>query len=277
VVLTDAGRRYYPELEAALDRMAQATEDVTRAGHRPTLMINVTASAATRWLIPRLSSFCESHPGVEVHLATTEKTLEFNPQLFDVSIRSLDEPTLQGLSKRRDWEGSRIHAFLQEAMFVVCNPRLLETTPLNRLDDLRHHTWLHTNSAPNTWNEWLEVAGVPQLKPIAELTFDKFYLSTQAAARGMGVGIGSLPLTSEELANGSLVAPFPNILSHRKQYYYIIPAKATERPEVIDFCEWLCDMGQATEAATLKFTNPNGLASATQMAISHSSIINSRR
>jgi LysR family glycine cleavage system transcriptional activator len=263
ILLTDAGRRYFPEIDAAFDRLAQATEDLGRTRHRPTLTVNVTASVATRWLIPRLSSFCEAHPDVEVHLATVEKVLDFNPQLFDVSIRCLDAATLASVRRRRDWEGVASEPFLDEALFVVCSPRLLDTTPLSKPADLRHHTLLHSSSGPDAWKQWLAEAGLPLLKPRAELTFDKFHLSLQAAARGLGVAIGSLPLTAEELANGSLLAPFPGILSQRKQYHWLSPAKATDRPEVRDFCAWLAACGAA---GNLPQTPPPAPAAAARRA-----------
>ncbi len=243
IALTEAGKRYFPEIDAAFDRMAQATEDLGRGLQRPILTVNVTASMATRWLIPRLSSFCETHPDVDVHLATVEKVLDFNPQLFDVSIRCLDAAELASLRRRRDWDGVACEPFLDEALFVVCSPKLLRATPLARPADLKHHTLLHSQSAPGAWAQWLSEAGLPRLKPRAELGFDKFHLALQAAARGLGVALGSLPLTAEELGNGSLLAPFPGILSQRKRYHCISPAKASDRPEVRAFRAWLAACG----------------------------------
>ena len=258
IVLTDAGKRYFPEIDAALDRMALATEELERGAKPRSLTINVTASMATRWLIPCLPSFCEQHPDLEVRLVTTEKTLDFNPQLFDVSIRCYDSPTLQAMHQRREWEGVSSQPFLDDAMFLVCSPRLLQSKPLNKPSDLRQHTLLHTLSAPEMWEQWLAGVGLPKLKPRAELTFDKFHLSLQAAARGLGVAIGSQPLTREELANGSLVSPFPELLIHDKHYHCLTPEKAAKRPEVAAFCQWLRsgDVQMAPTTSTVK--NPRG-------------------
>lgn len=246
VVLTAEGEAYYPELQAAFDRIAQATLRVGRASTRATLAVNVSSSFAVRWLIPRLGAFCAANPQVDVRLSTTEKMLEFNPRMFDISIRSLNEAELSALRKRRDWRGVEAQPFLEESNFPVCSPALLRDKPLAQPAELRRHTLLHSRSCERAWQEWLAVAGT-KVKPQASLTFDNLHFALQAAARGLGVALGSLPLVQEELANGTLVAPFPGIESEFEKYYAIYPAEQTVAPAVSDFCRWL--MGSASASA----------------------------
>jgi LysR family glycine cleavage system transcriptional activator len=250
IALTPAGQAYLPDLEAAFDRIAQATERLAYQQPRTSLTVNVTSSFATRWLIPRLSSFCRAYPDIDVRVATTERMLEFNPQMFDASIRCLDEATLRSLQKRRDWDGVSIVPFLDETQFVVCSPELLRDKPLKKPADLRHHTLLHTRSTPQAWRDWLAAAGVKRIDPDAGLTFDNFHFSLQAATRGLGVAIGSQPLTQEELDNGTLVMPFPDVQTQFKRYHAIFPATATRRPDIAAFCDWLLSVAGEQPAAT---------------------------
>jgi len=259
IALTAAGLAYYPELEAALDRIAQATDRLAYAQRRASLIVNVTSSFATRWLIPRLWSFCKTHPDIDVRLATTEKMLEFNPHLFDASIRCLDEATLRAMRKRRDWHEVSAEPFLQETKFPVCSPALLLDKPLAKPADLRHHTLLHARSVPEGWREWLAAAGVKRIKAEAGLTFDNLHFTLQAASRGLGLAMGSRPLTQEELDNGTLVAPFPGIESDPRLYHVICPAAAKGRPEVAAFCRWLIDgapQPQAVDSAAKASAKP---------------------
>jgi LysR family transcriptional regulator, glycine cleavage system transcriptional activator len=249
IALTAAGQAYYPELEAALDRIAQATDRLTYQQARSSLTVNVTSSFATRWLIPRLASFCNAYPEIDARLATTEKVLDFNPQMYDASIRCLDAPTLNALRKRRDWGDVATEPFLGETKFPVCSPQLLQGKPLKKPADLRHHTLLHTRSMPHGWSEWLSAAGVDRIDSEAGLTFDNLHFSLQAASRGLGVAIGSRPLTQEELDNGTLVAPFPGIETECKRYHVIYPAAATGKPEIVAFCNWLLAIAQEPERA----------------------------
>jgi LysR family glycine cleavage system transcriptional activator len=241
IVLTPAGAAYFPELEAALDRMAAATERIAFQPARASLTVNATSSFAARWLIPRLASFCAAQPGIDVRLATTAKMLDFSPHEFDVSIRCFDEATLQAMKKRRDWEGVASVGFLPETKFPVCSPQLLrlKDRPLKKPADLRHHTLLHARSAPEAWREWLVVARVPKLKRESELTFEHMHFALQAASRGMGLAMGSLPLVQEELDNGTLVIPFPGVESDPKFYHLLYASTPQAKPEVEAFSRWL--------------------------------------
>lgn len=260
IALTEAGQAYYPELEAALDRIAQATERLAYEKPRASLTINVTSTFATRWLIPRLSSFCSAHPGIDVRLATTEKLLEFNPHMFDASIRCLDEPTLRGLRKRRDWEDVGTEPFLDETKFPVCSPALLRDHPLKKLSDLRKHTLLHANSTPHAWRDWLAAAGASRVDLEAGLTFDNLHFSLQAASRGLGIAIGSRLLTQEELDNGTLVIPFPGIESDPQRYHVIWPESAARKPDIAAFCRWLVDIAREPADGPMAPVSGSGMA-----------------
>lgn len=265
IALTPAGAAYYPELEAALDRMAAATERIAYQPARASLAVNVTSSFAARWLIPRLASFCAAQPDIDVRLATTAKMLDFSPHEFDVSIRCFDEPTLQAMKKRRDWDAVASVGFLPETKFPVCSPQLLKAKgakdkPLKKPADLRHHTLLHARSAPEAWRDWLAVAKVPKLKRESELTFEHMHFALQAASRGMGLAMGSLPLVQEELDNGTLVIPFPGIESDPKFYHLIYAANGPVKPEIEAFSRWLLDAAKrpppSVDAAPGPVANP---------------------
>lgn len=239
IVLTEAGQVYYPELEAALDRMARATERIVERAVRPMLSVNVTSSFATRWLIPRLASFCASRPQIEVRLATTERMLDFNPHRFDVSIRCIDKTALPTLRQRRDWHSVDALPFLAETKFPVCSPALLRERPLRVPADMRRHTLLHARSSPEAWCEWRAAADACGVEAVGGLTFDNLHFALQAASRGLGLAMGSRPLAQEALDDGTLVAPFPGIESSPKQYHIIRATGTSQRPEVAAFCAWL--------------------------------------
>lgn len=251
IALTAVGRAYYPELEAALDRIMQATERIAYRQPRAELTINVTSSFSSRWLIPRLSSFCKTHPGIDVRLATEEEVLDFNPQIYDASIRCLDDTMLQKLQKRRDWEGVGVVPFLPESKFPVCCPELMRSNPLKKPSDLRNHTLLHSRSYPSAWRDWLAVAGITDVDPEAGVTFDNLHFALQAAACGLGVAIGARPLIQDDLESGKLGIPFPGIESDPKRYFLIFPELAAQKPEIIAFRDWLlavCE-GEAAQPA----------------------------
>ncbi|CAJ0739233.1 Glycine cleavage system transcriptional activator [Ralstonia edaphis] len=229
VELTDAGQRYLAEIGVALDRISTASQALRDRDAVRILRVNSIPTFTMRWLIPRLSTFQMRFPRVEVRLTTSIEEIADLPDHFDVIIRG----------------GPEIHAgfqsgrFLDESRFPVCSPRLLERLPLAAPSDLRHHTLLHSDTLPSVWPSWLVLAGVPNLRPAHALTFEHFYLSIQAAIDGLGVAMGPSALVTEDLEEGRLVAPFPDLSLVARSYYWYSPARNLGDEVVQAFCAWL--------------------------------------
>jgi LysR family glycine cleavage system transcriptional activator len=237
--LTPAGELLRPELEAALGRIARAVECVAERTTRLTLNINVTPSFAARCLIPRLGSFCRKNPAIDLRIGTSDSRLDFDPQECDISIRSLYAREVRTLRRRCDWQNAGLHPFLEEANFPVCSPALLRKRPLHRISDLRNETLLYARSVPSAWSEWLNNVGASRIEAKAGVTFDNFHFALLAAARGIGIAMGTAPLVKEALETGALVKPFPGIEGERLSYYAICPRANMQRPEVEVFLTWL--------------------------------------
>ena len=131
-----------------------------------------------------------------------------------------------------------------ERVFPVCSPKLLKKKPLRHPADLKNHCllqyddpdarhpWLH-------WKTWLEVAGIPDLKPAGTLSFSGYEQIIPAAVAGHGVALGRSPLVKDLLAEKQLVAPFSSSADPARAYFAIISKSAAGRPEVADFVAWL--------------------------------------
>ena len=229
VELTDAGQRYLSEIGVALDRISAASQSVRDRDAARILRVNSIPTFTMRWLIPRLSTFQMRFPRVEVRLTTSIEEIEDLPDNFDVIIRG--GPEIHA--------GFRSGRFLDESRFPVCSPALLKRAPLVTPSDLRRHTLLHSDTLPSIWPSWLVLAGVPNLQPAHALTFEHFYLSIQAAIDGLGVAMGPSALIAEDLEEGRLIAPFPDLALVARSYYWYCPARNLGDEVVQAFCAWL--------------------------------------
>jgi DNA-binding transcriptional LysR family regulator len=131
-----------------------------------------------------------------------------------------------------------------ERVFPVCSPKLLRKKPLRQPADLKNHCllqyddpdvrhpWLH-------WRTWLEVAGIPDLRPAGTLSFSGYEQIIPAAVAGHGVALGRSPLVKDLLASKELVAPFTSTADPARAYFAITSKSAASRPEVADFVAWL--------------------------------------
>jgi LysR family transcriptional regulator, glycine cleavage system transcriptional activator len=239
VVLTPTGAALLDEVAPALDRISAASQRHRgRRGEAPAavLRVNALATFSLRWLLPRLASFRERHPGIEVRLTTSNDPVESVREPHDVVIRGGPD-TFYGFTSR---------LFLSERRLPVCSPALLARLPLHEAADLSRHTLLHVATMPRLWKDWLRAAGVPDLEPVASLTFDHFFLTIQAALDGLGVAMGPTALVADDLAAGRLIAPFPGVSLPARSYHAYLPELRSADPAIGVFCDWLEEAGRPT-------------------------------
>ena len=92
------------------------------------LTVSTLASLAAKWLLPRLSAFQESHPGIDVRITTSMALVDFKSGGVDAAIRY----------GRGQWPGVRADWLMADQMFPVCSPALLSgKKPLRQPEDLR--------------------------------------------------------------------------------------------------------------------------------------------
>jgi len=237
--LTEAGHAYQAALGGALDAVAAASGRLRARGRGPQpLAVNALPTFAMRWLLPRLAGFQRQAPDIELRLVTSDEPIErLAPGAFDVAIRR----------RVGAWPSGFVGgAFLAEHEIPVCAPALLRRAPIERPRDLAQQTLLHADKRPGAWSRWLDAAGVPEVEQQApRQRFDHFYLALQAAADGLGVALGPLPIIQDDLAAGRLVAPLPAPRVSSPSYCWVVSRALRDSPSVAAFCAWLSHEGAA--------------------------------
>ncbi len=235
VRLTASGRDYLEAMSRAFDGMAEATRRLTEVGAVKSLTINALPTFSMRWLLPLLARFQQRHPDVALRLVTSDRPLDEVGEPFDVAIRRGPDT----------WPGCMAAPFLAEWEVPVMSPALAARQPIARAADLAGHTLLHADTRPGAWRRWLTAAGQGGLVVAGQQRFDHFYLTLQAAADGLGVALGPLPILADELASGRLVAPLDGPQLEARGYWRVIPQARAADPAVQALSDWLDAEGQA--------------------------------
>src|SRR6185312_11006627 len=68
VVLAEAGERYFDMIAENIDRISQAPQNVRGYVSVKPLVVRVTPSLATKWLLPRLDRFLDANPLFELRV-----------------------------------------------------------------------------------------------------------------------------------------------------------------------------------------------------------------
>jgi len=231
LALTPKARDYLPGVRAAFNDLRLATDRLLRKDDDHVLTVSTLASLAVKWLLPRLSTFQEAHPKIDVRITTSANLVDFKSGDVDAAIRY----------GRGHWPGLRADWLMADELFPVCSPQLLNgKRPLRTPEDLKDHVLLHTTGGNNDdWRLWLTAAGLPtDISKQPGITFDLSLMTVQAAIDGIGVAVGRTSYVQDDVAKGRLVVPFKITLPADAGFYLVSPETA-DPPKLKAFREWL--------------------------------------
>ena len=153
LLLTEEGQEYYLELRDIFEQLAQATDKLRLVSERGALTVSVPPSFAILWFVPRLSSFREAHPDMDIRIKAVD---EISGSLTD----DVDVAIYYGDGR---WLGVKAYQLHEEYLWPVCSPLLLNKADIKEPADLFKQTLLHDETR-NAWKDWFQLVGLPQYK-----------------------------------------------------------------------------------------------------------------
>ena len=243
-VLTAAGERLAGDIGKAFDQLDLACRAVAHASGQE-LHVNVTPTFAIRWLVPRLGRFHVRYPDIAVHIETSAKPIDLMREPMDAALRFGKPP----------WTGLTSELIFMEDVFPVCHPKLLSGRKrLNRPEDLKNHTLLHSLYRRDDWAKWLAAAGVDKklVDPTQGLIFDLTTMAIDAAENGLGVAITREAQVTPVLESGRLVVPFRRDLMRGEGCYFLARPGRWNEPHVASFRQWLLTEAKGAFPATVE-------------------------
>lgn len=228
LALTEEGQALLPDLRDAFDRMALALDRVGRQASGKVLTISLITTFLLAWLVPRLHRFQAKHPDIEVRMTSSRHVVDFGREDVDAAVRFVDRPA----------EGLFAIKLFNDVLTPLCGRRYRDR--LKTIEDLRKVPLIDTAFNPE-WPIWLEGIGQQALKPRRSLAFDSTKIAVEAAIEGAGVAIGPPNLFREEIEDGRLFQPFPQVVESGKAWWFVCPANSAERPKIRAFRAWLTE------------------------------------
>lgn len=227
VSLTPAGRLYAERVRDALMQIADATRALQAGSRDKRLTISTMPSFAARWLTPRIGSFIEQHPELEVELMSSNTLVDFTRDEVDVALRM----------GSGDYPGLYVERLLDDVFFPVCSPNFQGGKLPRRPEDMQGLPLLRGEGDP--WRPWFEAAGLDWPEPRRGLMFEDSSLLLQAAAEGQGIALIRSSLAYNDLLSGRVVRLFDvSIPCPWLLYFCCLPAMLPT-PKVQAFRDWL--------------------------------------
>jgi LysR family transcriptional regulator, glycine cleavage system transcriptional activator len=229
VELTPAGQRYQQGLAGVLTVIASAAENA-RAESLEVLRVQASPSFAGLWLMPRWSRFMSENPDIKIQLSASHVHSDFSRGEVDIDIR-------YGLIR---WGDLHVETIFTEEILPLISPKLKEQLDLRNPEDLLVQNLILSNVNLLQWPQWFAAHGVSISPSQYALSFDRAYLSIQAASQGLGIALESDRLSEDALGRGVLVPVFP----YRKRiqlhaHHLVYPASHAERGTVARFVAWI--------------------------------------
>ena len=251
VRLTTAGRQLQPVLSEAFALILREAERLSSDASE--LRIICPPGTSIRWLLPRLEDFRRRHPDLQVRLTTDfHSDGGFDPFESDIGFSVAN------------W-ANRVKPLEMQELFPVlltpaCAPAYMKEKPLTAPNDLTTCNLLHETRNHTDWSDWARDFPEVGIDPAVGQDFPNIDIATKAAVMGIGVVMADLVLCREELGAGTLIAPFPEMVSE-SPLGGICLIGGTEKwslPKVKAFRSWAFDSSEADRAAVSHLMHGSG-------------------
>jgi len=232
IVLTRNGQVLAPIVRSFTDRLSSTLETLQNEAKRMPLRLDTLQSFAVKWLVPRLSSFHDENPGIDIWISTHDHLVDFAVQDVDVAIRL----------GRGNYPGLHSTLLLREYVFPVCSPRFIENygRPGSPADLLNYPLLLRLGEpAHPNWTDWFEKAGLEGIVPSEGPRFPDTNMALQAAMDGQGIALARSAHVGDDLKAGRLVKLLDLKYPSSVAYYLVCRRGAEDTPKITVFRTWL--------------------------------------
>ncbi|MBV8187392.1 MAG: transcriptional regulator GcvA [Alphaproteobacteria bacterium] len=229
LTLTDAGQSYLPAVRNAFRQIAEATGRLATHSETGLLSLSTTPFFANAWLVPRLKSFQQAHPDIDLQITTSNSPIDLTRSGIDVAIR-------HGLGR---YAGLRSERVLTLDVVPVATRELVEQMGMPACpSDLALWPLVH-DAERQAWHRWFGIRGVSDLGVLRGPSFDDPTLLLKAVLAGQGAGLLPAALIASEVDRDHLVKLADAAWIEDLAYYLVYPAASRDRPKIAAFRRWI--------------------------------------
>ena len=231
VELSAEGQRLYKTTHQLLQTLKDEIQIIAPNNNKDKQILTISVSTffATRWLSKRLGQFLNLNPEITIRLQHSVNDPEFKVGDVDMGIR-------WGNGQFPDCHAKQL---LSLPIKAYCSPELVRgEMAINKLSDLRKHTFLHDQMNNDYWKEWLTKAGLTDITKLKGPIIVDPNVRIQSAIDGQGILLAN-PMLQDELDRGELVELFGDIQLDELGYYLIYTEDNYQSRSLKLFTDWL--------------------------------------
>ena len=237
ISLTEAGKSYAKDINAALTSIRSATLNLITNPDGGVLNIAILPMFGSRWLMPRLADFLAKHPQITINTVSKLSQFDFSQEDVHCAIHF----------GKDNWSHANCTFLMAEESVPVCSPKLFEQAKLTEVHNicasLIDLPLLHIATRPDAWQTWFNEHGViANDKTHQGMHFEQFSIATNAAVAGLGVALLPKFLIKNELKRGELQIICDKPQKTDSGYYLVTPNNQLNYAPVLAFTHWLAQL-----------------------------------
>lgn len=229
LVLTPVGERVFGSAHRLLYELSMVLDEQRTNKAVDTLNLTTTPEFAALWLVPRLEAFYQLHPDIRIRVVPGSEVVDLlRNHEFHLAIRA----------SSKDYPALYQEDLFSEQFGVFAAPHLLARAgdDPRRLIDL---AWGGNTSAPMSWRDWCQQAGLQAWLDKELLDYHDEHLALQAAIAGQGYVLASCVLAASSVKAGLLVPYRPELVLPGSCYTALCTPGKERHAGVRAFLDWL--------------------------------------
>ena len=211
----------------------------SQAGPRP-VTLTATISFVGLWLLPRLPSFQQQHPEVEVRLSANNDIVALRQEGLDIAIRYCAADGMPAGARRLFGETIFPVAHPSLGIARLDSPEIVARSVLLEFEGDQSPWW--------RWEAWLEMQGWAGVKPKGVIRFNLFDQMIHAAVAGQGIALGRSQFIRPMLNDGRLLrlaTPQPGPRSNK--LFCLLQREPAPPAETQALIDWIVAEAQLTD------------------------------
>jgi LysR family glycine cleavage system transcriptional activator/LysR family transcriptional regulator of beta-lactamase len=213
-------RPQFQDIEAGLAALKGASDQ--------SLTVGMSSYFASRWLSPRLMTFMQAFPDIQLRIQPMTQLFDLERQGVDLAIRWGDG----------NWKDVDIEPFMPMPAWPVGNPdAAARVRRVGLARAFSKFTLLRDHDDSDAWSDWLDVAGLPNQTRKDTLIIPDPNVRVQAVIDGQGIALMDA-LVEKEVEDGHLARL--SEFGLEAYGYFIAKPRDLKRTGCVDaFVHWL--------------------------------------
>jgi len=201
---------------------------MSRDGRPNQLAVSATPTVVN-WMSRYIGEFLDDNADLSIQLDPNPNLVSFDDDSVDCAVRFGEDPPVE----------FAIEELFRLEFTPMCSPEFLRKhSAIKEPDDLRRVPRITANYP--CWERWWRHFGLERPEGTARsIDMGAQMLDGAAAVSGRGIALLTPLFWREELADGRLVRPMPQLIDGGGTYWLLYPKARSEWPKIRRFSAWL--------------------------------------